>query len=95
MATAVATRMATAALHRALRARRGIGGGAATATRNAARVSSPASRVLPRVGFATRRSDVATRGWRMGEGSGGAVDETDGDGAVSYTHLTLPTIYSV
>ena len=79
MATAVATRMATAALHRALRARRGIGGGAATATRDAPRVS-PASRVLPRVGFATRRSDVATRGWRMGEGSGGAVDETEGNG---------------
>ena len=86
MATAIATRMATAALHRALR-RRGIGGGAATATRDAARLS-PASRVHPRVGsargFATRRSGVAMRGWRMGEGSSGVADETDGgdgDGA--------------
>lgn len=76
MATAIATRMATAALNRALR-RRGIGGGAATATRNATHLSSSAR------GFATRRSGVAMRGWRMGEGSGGAIDETEEDADVA------------
>ena len=84
MATAIATRMATAALNRALQ-RRGIGGGAATATRNATHLSSARHVHPPRSarGFATRRSGVAMRGWRMGEGSGGAIDETeeDADGA--------------
>ena len=33
--------------------------------------------------------------WKVLKANGGAVDVYYGKGAVSYTHLTLPTIYSV
>ena len=75
MATAVA-QMATAALQ-ALRARRGSA--AVPPPPRARPVSRPPLR--PPAGRVRDEAlDVATRGWRMGEGSGGAVDETEGNG---------------
>mgnify|MGYP002041017640 CR=1 FL=1 len=42
-----------------------------------------------------RAADYPRMPWKNGGGSTEEIARDTGDGPVSYTHLTLPTIYSV